>query len=76
MISGDIPIARFGHTLNLVNKTSAILFGGATGDAGRYDINNDTYVLDIPLARWRKVEPKGAVPSKRAAHSATTVETN
>lgn len=33
---GDLPQARFGHTITVVHKTKVVLFGGATGDTGRY----------------------------------------
>jgi protein phosphatase len=33
---GDNPSARFGHTINLVSKSKAILFGGATGKNSNY----------------------------------------
>lgn len=33
---GDIPQARFGHTITVVHKTKVVLFGGAMGDTGRY----------------------------------------
>lgn len=42
-VKGDIPLARFGHTITLISKTKAILFGGATGDTGKYSITGDTY---------------------------------
>jgi hypothetical protein len=32
--TGDSPQPRFGHTITLVSKTKAILFGGAIGDTG------------------------------------------
>jgi hypothetical protein len=35
-VTGEIPLARFGHTLTLISKTKTILFGGATGDTGKY----------------------------------------
>jgi len=45
-VKGDTPIPRFGHTITLVSKTKSILFGGATGDTGRYTITADTYLFD------------------------------
>ena len=45
-VTGDLPLPRFGHTITLISKTKAILFGGATGDTGRYTITADTYIFD------------------------------
>jgi len=35
-VTGTVPQARFGHTITFINKGKAILFGGATGDTGRF----------------------------------------
>ena len=42
----------------LVSKSKVILFGGATGDTGRYVITGDTYALDIIGNKWSKLEGK------------------
>ena len=42
---GEVPLARFGHTIAQVSKSKVILFGGATGDTGKYVITGDTYTL-------------------------------
>jgi hypothetical protein len=50
-----------GNSLNLnssVNKTKAVLFGGATGDTGKYTITGDTYALDLATFEWTKLEGK------------------
>ncbi len=47
-VSGEIPAARFGHTLTSISKTKAILFGGAIGDSGKFIITNETYCFDFP----------------------------
>ena len=44
---GDQPSPRFGHTITLISKTLAILFGGAIGDTGKYTITGDTYSFDL-----------------------------
>jgi N-acetylneuraminic acid mutarotase len=75
-VSGEAPLARFGHTITLVSKTKAVLFGGATGDTGKYTITGDTYLFDCITRKWKKLEPSGSAPIARAAHSSTTVETN
>jgi len=38
---GEIPKPRFGHTTAQISKTKVVLFGGATGDTGRYSITGD-----------------------------------
>jgi len=73
-VSGDVPLPRFGHTITLVSKTKAVLFGGATGDTGKYSITGETYVFDCILRKWRKLDPSGSHPSQRAAHASTAVE--
>jgi protein phosphatase len=32
---GDNPQPRFGHTISMIQKHRAILFGGAVGDTGK-----------------------------------------
>jgi protein phosphatase len=56
---------RFGHTitlgirtLTLVQKSKAVLFGGATGVDGRFSINSDTYVFYTESKKWVKLERK------------------
>jgi hypothetical protein len=48
--------------LNLVSKSKVILFGGATGDTGRYVITGDTYALDIIGNKWSKLDGKFLSP--------------
>lgn len=73
---GDNPLARFGHTINLVSKTKAVLFGGATGDSGKYIITNDTYSFDTTTLYWKKLDPAGSKPSQRAAHASCSIESH
>ena len=40
-VNGNIPLARFGHTITYIAKGKAILFGGATGDTGKYSITRN-----------------------------------
>jgi len=40
----------------LVSKSKVILFGGATGDTGKYIITGDTYCLDLISNKWLKLE--------------------
>ena len=44
--------------LNLVSKSKVILFGGATGDTGKYIITGDTYAFDLIGFRWSKLDSK------------------
>lgn len=69
-----MPLARFGHTISQVSKTKVILFGGATGDTGKYVITGDTYTLDLMHMKWQKLEGAGLAPSPRAAHAACNVD--
>ena len=47
----------------LVSKSKVVIFGGATGDTGKYIITGDTYALDLISSKWSKLEGK-----KRKAH--------
>ena len=71
--SGDVPLARFGHTCCHVGDSYVVLFGGATGDGGRYTINNDTYLVDVRSNTWKKLDDVGS-PSPRAAHCSCCVD--
>ena len=68
-VFGEVPLARFGHTITqgklllqlklyIVSKSKVILFGGATGDTGKYIITGDTYALDIIGNKWSKLDGK------------------
>jgi len=39
------------------------MFGGATGDTGKYVITGDTYILDLPSKKWMKLEGGGIAPA-------------
>jgi protein phosphatase len=73
-VYGDIPQARFGHTITLVSKTKIVLFGGATGDTGKYSMTGETFLFNVLTKTWTKLNVKGVPPSPRAAHAATNVE--
>jgi len=74
-VSGDNPLPRFGHTMTPISKTKVILFGGATGDTGRYSITGDTYSYDMGTRTWSRLENiSGIAPSPRAAHASSSVE--
>ena len=59
-VFGEVPLARFGHTVTQVSKSKVVIFGGATGDTGKYIITGDTYVLDLIGSKWSKLEGKQA----------------
>jgi hypothetical protein len=46
------------YKLFIVSKSKVILFGGATGDTGKYIITGDTYALDLISYKWTKLEGK------------------
>mmetsp|Transcript_5084 Transcript_5084/g.11238 ORF Transcript_5084/g.11238 Transcript_5084/m.11238 type:complete len:855 (-) Transcript_5084:115-2679(-) len=71
---GDVPAPRFGHTTTLVGNTKVVMFGGATGDSGRYTITADAFVLEVSTNTWTRVPAEGTVPSARAAHAAACVD--
>ena len=82
---------RFGHTITLSNsnrylvqKSKAVLFGGATGIEGKFAINSDTYVYYVESKQWVKLDrnsnfnelARGSIPSPRAAHASCCVNIN
>ena len=54
-VYGEVPMARFGHTITLVSKTKVVLFGGATGDTGKYSMTGETYLFNILTKTWGKL---------------------
>jgi protein phosphatase len=54
-VYGEVPQARFGHTITLVSKTKVVLFGGATGDTGKYSMTGETYMFNILTKTWSKL---------------------
>ena len=57
-MNGEVPQARFGHTITLVSKTKVVLFGGATGDTGKYSMTGETYLFNILTKTWSKLNGK------------------
>ena len=57
-VFGDIPQARFGHTITIVSKTKVVLFGGATGDTGKYSMTGETFLYNILNKTWQKLQSK------------------
>ena len=75
-VSALVPPARFGHTMTAVSKNKIVLFGGATGDTGKYSITADAYCLDLLSCQWTRLDTTvaGTPPSPRAAHASTGAE--
>jgi len=71
---GEAPAPRFGHTTTFVGNNRVVLFGGATGDAGKYTITADAYLLDADTDTWSLISVQGAAPAARAAHAAACVD--
>ena len=71
------PEKRFGHTITMISKERAVVFGGAVGD-NVYKITNDTFCYNSVNNKWSALKPKSQeeAPSPRAAHAATAVESN
>lgn len=57
-ISKNVPQARFGHTITMVNKYKVVLFGGATGDTGKYSMTGETYIFNMLLKTWTELNGK------------------
>lgn len=56
--STSSPPARFGHTVNLVSKTTIIVFGGAISSPGNYTMTADLYLYNMLTNSWKKLERK------------------
>jgi N-acetylneuraminic acid mutarotase len=56
--SPSSPPARFGHTVNLVSKTTVIVFGGAISSPGNYTMTADLYLYNMLANSWKKLERK------------------
>lgn len=62
MLDSDIQSLKVSlqHTslilFTIVSKSKVILFGGATGDTGKYIITGDTYGLDLIGNKWSKLD--------------------
>ncbi|MFM1912848.1 MAG: hypothetical protein RIR51_686 [Bacteroidota bacterium] len=50
------PPPRFGHTVNLVSKTTIIIFGGAISSPGNYTMTADLYLYNMTINSWKKLE--------------------
>ncbi|SBS86397.1 protein phosphatase containing kelch-like domains, putative [Plasmodium ovale] len=70
---GDIPSPRFGHTTTYLGNNRVAIFGGAIGDAGKYNITDDIYIYDLMQNKWKKILTENT-PTARAAHAAACVD--
>lgn len=57
-VNGEVPQARFGHTITIVSKSKVVLFGGATGDTGKYSMTGETFMYNILNKAWQKLTGK------------------
>ena len=54
----NFPPPRFGHTVNLVSKTTVVIFGGAISSPNSYTMTADLYLFNMSLNSWKKLERK------------------
>ena len=75
---GSPPVPRFGHTVNLVSKSTVVVFGGAVSNPGSYTMTADLFLYNMVQNQWKKLEctNNNAPPQARAAHSSATVREN
>lgn len=60
-IAKNVPQARFGHTITMVNKYKVVLFGGATGDTGKYSMTGETFIFNMLLRTWTELNGKFSI---------------
>ena len=65
---GEIPSARFGHSLCSVGS-SLFMFGGREGTAIDEKLLNDLYKFDCETSTWSVVTCSGSVPCPRSYQS-------
>ena len=71
-IAKNVPQARFGHTITMVNKYKVVLFGGATGDTGKYSMTGETFIFNMLLRTWTELNGKYYSKSFKIMHSYTS----
>ncbi len=54
----NAPPPRFGHTVNIVSKTTVVVFGGAISSPGNYTMTADLYLYNMSNNSWKKLERK------------------
>lgn len=63
---GEVPVAREGHSLTLLDK-QLFLFRGYTATGAEV---NDLHTYNISEQSWKELSVSGTSPSPRQAHSA------
>ena len=56
--AGDVPLPRFGHTITPISKYVGIMFGGATGDTGKYCMTGESFSFNTQKKCWTKINSK------------------
>ena len=79
--SEKLPPPRFGHTVNIISKTSIVIFGGAIStpdNQASYTMTSDLYLYNMAQNFWKKLETSNSYkpPHVRAAHASATVREN
>lgn len=64
--AGELPPARFGHTLVFDSRRQRLLLFG--GQASGFF--NDTWAFDLQSSRWNRLAESSGAPSRRYGHSA------
>ena len=59
-----------------MNKSIAILFGGAELKNSEYTLYNDILIFVPPNSTWFKANSKGEIPSKRVSHACAAIGSN
>eukprot|EP01135_Chromosphaera_perkinsii_P004079 Nk52_evm10s268 gene=Nk52_evmTU10s268 len=75
-VEGDVPTVRYGHASAMVNNR-IFVWGGIGGHGDKPVYNNDLYMLDVKQMKegWKRLYPKGIVPSAREGHTLTALGT-
>ncbi|TNV78497.1 hypothetical protein FGO68_gene5245 [Halteria grandinella] len=66
------PLARFGHTANLVGGTKMYVLGGWNGK----EYYSDLFILDLEKMAWQQPQTTGPEPSPRHGHSSILIGNN
>ena len=79
--SEKLPTPYFGHTVNLISKTSIVIFGGAIStpdNQASYTMTSDLYLYNMAQNFWKKLETSNSYkpPHVLAVHASATVREN
>jgi len=79
--SEKLPPPCFGHTVNLISKTSIVIFVGVISkpdNQASYTITSDLYLYNMAQNFWKKLETSNSYkpPHARSAHASATVREN